>query len=161
MTATRTFDMVSLEDAGIPGGEGDEVGLRSPEAHTMTVLPSWREPEDEWADAEIGRLYRLTKAGWDADLIAQTMGIDNAREVAQKQDAMKRVLERRTLMTTATKNRYANLRNGRPSKVTEEQVDEMVSLWNAGKTLRELAARFGLSMSGVQWVMKARRGEMA
>ena len=47
--------------------------------------------------------------------------------------------------------------NGRPSKLIESEKDEIVILFNEGMTQKEIANRYGVSLSTVQSVLRNRR----
>lgn len=144
MTGTRDYDMVSLADT--------ERQLPKRATSTMAMLPPDAEPKDEWADAEVGRLVRLTRAGWDAELIGETMDIPT-REVAGKQIAISKTMEKRRLVGDDPAPK-ANR-----SKLTDEQKEELERCYEGGWTIGSMAKRFGLSYEGVRWIL-GKRGAM-
>lgn len=53
-----------------------------------------------------------------------------------------------------SKNR---IKKGRPSRLTETQIDNLIIQYNSGDTQKELAERFGISISTVRKYIKERK----
>lgn len=48
-------------------------------------------------------------------------------------------------------------KGGRPSRLTETQIDNLIIQYNSGDTQKELAERFGISISTVRKYIKERK----
>lgn len=49
------------------------------------------------------------------------------------------------------------IKKGRPSRLTEAQIDNLIIQYNSGDTQKELAERFGISISTVRKYIKERK----
>jgi hypothetical protein len=147
MTATRYPDMLTLES--VEKHQHHKVPKLSGEP---SVLPSYHEPTDAWSDSEIGRLYRLVRAGWDTNLIAETMDIP-ANEVAQKAAGMLEALERRKIVSSRSRRGTREGQVGRPRQVSEEQEERILRLHKNHIGATAIAAELGLGVGCVRYIL--------
>jgi hypothetical protein len=134
--------------------DGDKPRLRRRQEVELQTLPSVREPDDEWADEEIGKAIRLLKGGWDVVLISEVMGIP-AHDLGQKFHAIAEAIQGRRRMRPGVKGAPAH----RPRSVTPEQEAAILGLRAKGATLKLIAIELGLSEGRVRYVCDDHRSE--
>jgi hypothetical protein len=132
--------------------DGDKPRLRRRQEVELQTLPSVREPDDEWADEEIGRAIRLLKGGWDVVLISEVMGIP-AHDLGQKFHAISEAIQGRRRMRPGVKGAPAH----RPKSVTPEQEAAIAVRRAQGATMKEIARLLHLSEGRVRYVCETAR----
>ena len=112
------------------------------------------EPDDDWADHEIGRLYRLTRAGYTLFDIAAAMDISPQCIVAKRRQ-MKEVFCPEAEPKPAPKSHVI----GRPRLLNAKQTTRLIRPREGGATWVEISGVVGLTPAGCRWVYNHRGGD--
>lgn len=155
MKATRRIDMVTLEDAGVFELYGDNRKTMVCERkRSVPVLPSELDVDaDTFSQDEIYLFVCYLRAGWDLELISQTLDIPVMELSAKKRELAKllsRVEDPRRRRAVPT-GRPAH----RPSSLTTEQKRQIRELRAGGAKHTAIALAVGCGVGCVRHVLDA------
>jgi DNA invertase Pin-like site-specific DNA recombinase len=72
-------------------------------------------------------------------------------------NVLRRVEQARAVPEAAYKEEQGRTRTSRRRPLAPDEVESMIELFLNGTRQTDLAAKFGLSLSGVKWVLRQRR----